>query len=66
MGMMRTVPGALVAGVAGATDLDLGDDHGCVVTGGDVQCWGDGISGELGEEPAGMRRPTPVFTRCFP
>jgi hypothetical protein len=54
-----------VVGIASASDLDVGDDFACVVTGDDVQCWGDGISGELGH---GMltRELAPVLTRCFP
>jgi alpha-tubulin suppressor-like RCC1 family protein len=46
--LLGPVP-ANVAGVAGATQIDLGGSHGCaVVTGGAVYCWGSNAFGQLG------------------
>lgn len=40
-----------IPGVAGAVQLDVGSNHGCVVTsGGQVQCWGYNFYGQLGDK----------------
>ena len=40
-----------VVGLSGASSLDVGTNHSCVVRGsnGQVSCWGGGLSGQLGD-----------------
>ncbi len=53
--LLGAVP-ANVAGIAGATQIDLGGNHGCaVVAGGAVYCWGGNSHGQLGRAPGGSR-----------
>jgi hypothetical protein len=50
-----------VAGVSGATELAVGDNHACARVAAGIVCWGDDAAGELGNGPAGSSyMPGPV------
>jgi alpha-tubulin suppressor-like RCC1 family protein len=58
---MQTEPVAVAGGLDSVTDLTAGAAHTCAVRGGDtVFCWGDGASGQLGND-ATVDSPTPVM-----
>jgi len=49
--------------ILGATELDAGRVHACVMIGGAPRCWGGNSYGELGAGPVGASSPTPQQVR---
>ena len=45
----------------GVPMIALGAEHGCVVTGGSVQCWGSNAAGQVGLGSKSASEPTPHF-----
>lgn len=50
---------AIVTGLAQVEEVDIGADHGCARTKGDLYCWGANRSGQLGDGTT-TQRTTPV------
>ena len=56
------VPAPVVANPDIATDVAAGGQHTCAVANGNVWCWGDNSSGQLGDGTT-VKRITPVYVR---
>lgn len=50
-----------VSGLTGVTDIAAGDSHFCVVTGGQIKCWGSNVYGQFGNNTTTSSK-TPVTT----
>jgi alpha-tubulin suppressor-like RCC1 family protein len=48
--MGDALPALQFAGGGPITKIDVGDDHACALTGGQLFCWGKGSAGQLGTE----------------
>jgi alpha-tubulin suppressor-like RCC1 family protein len=56
--------GQAEAVLSGVTAITVGDDHTCALLGtGQVRCWGDNVSGQLGNDALGVDAPVPVAVR---
>jgi alpha-tubulin suppressor-like RCC1 family protein len=51
-------PPTTISGISGATQIAVAPFHACVLVGGNVQCWGMNLSGELGNDSNGGNTPT--------
>ncbi|MGB7963092.1 MAG: hypothetical protein WCF12_09085 [Propionicimonas sp.] len=58
----QSTPVAVTTLAAGVEAISAGDEHVCALTvGGEVQCWGENLFGQLGNgSPGGQVTPTPV------
>jgi alpha-tubulin suppressor-like RCC1 family protein len=56
---------AVVGSLAGATAISLAEQHGCAVIGGRAHCWGDNLSGRLGDGTV-TARSAPTLVRMCP
>jgi len=61
-GAPRTSPAAVVGLPGTATDLAMGSDHTCAISGGSVYCWGDNQSGQIATGTTSMTAvPSPTL-----
>ena len=58
------LPSVKLLGTATATNISAGFEHACAVANGGVQCWGSGVSGQLGQGDE-LTHPEPVSIHDF-
>jgi alpha-tubulin suppressor-like RCC1 family protein len=60
-GVTSTTTPVDVTGISTATLVTAGNNHTCaLITGGSIRCWGDGLSGQLGDGSNTSETSTPV------